>query len=89
MPWYVSVQTRNLILLKDNREIQCVTFQRSRSNPRMCFLAWSATSHDRLRPLPFTYYEKDIPKRIAEAGMTYDWSPVQNQYSYYDEQDHS
>jgi hypothetical protein len=53
----------------------------------MCFLAWAATNHDHRKPLPFTYYDKEAPKRIAEAGMTYEWSPVQNQYEYYNDLD--
>ncbi|CAI3796076.1 hypothetical protein JAMGFMIE_01477 [Rheinheimera sp. MM224] len=52
----------------------------------MPFLAWTPTNFDRTKFLPFTFHENDKLKRIEEAGMTYEWSPVQNQYSYYNEQ---
>lgn len=89
MAWFVSVQIRELALFKDGQLIQQVTFQRSRHNRRMPFLDWHATNHDRTKFLPFTYYEPEKLKKIEEAGMTYEWSPVQNQYRYYNELDQS
>jgi hypothetical protein len=87
MAWFISVQIRTLALFKDGQLVQSVTFQRSRPHGRMPFLAWDPTNHDRTKFLPFTYYDRYKLKRIEEADMTYEWSPVQNQYSYYNEQD--
>jgi len=86
MAWFISVQIRELALLKDGQLVQMVTFQRSRPHGKMPFLAWDATNFDRTKFLPFTLHDPDKLKRIEEAGMTYEWSPVQNQYSYYSEQ---
>lgn len=87
MAWFISVQIRTLALFKDGQLIQKVTFQRSRPHGRMSFLAWDATNHDRTKSLPFAYYDRDKLKKIEAAGMTYEWSPVQNQYEYCNEQD--
>lgn len=87
MAWFISVQIRTLALFKDGRLVQQVTFQRSRPHGRMSFLAWDATNFDRTKFLPFTLHDPDKLKRIEDAGMTYEWSPIQNQYEFHNEKE--
>lgn len=88
MPWYISLQKRQLALFKDGQQVQCITFARGRNGPECPFMPWQPTHHVQTQALPFRYHDTvtEMMDQITSRGLTYDWSPAENHYSYYAEE---